>query len=319
MSKTIPKTMKATVIDKFGGPAILHVASVPVPEPGDKEILVRVHAAGVGSWDPWVREGGMGGTRFPQVLGSDGSGTVVAAGSKVRRFKAGDRVFAYTFDNPKGGFYAEYAAVPEDAAAIVPAGISMDQAGGLAACGLTAVAGLDMLDNPKDAPVMVLGASGSVGHIALQLAKRDGARVLAVASGRDGVALSEALGADLAVNGKAADVAKAARGFAPEGLAAALVFANADRLSAALKLVRKGGTVAYPEGVEPVPRGTAGVKVRAFNGLARPEAFECLNGLISGGAFRVEVYRTYRLEDLAQAHRDVAKHHLGKLIVKPRA
>jgi len=319
MSKTIPKTMKAAVIDKFGGPAVLHMARIPVPEPGDKEILVHVHAAGVGSWDPWVREGGMGGTRFPQVLGSDGSGTVVAAGSEVHRFKAGDRVYAYTFDNPKGGFYAEYSAVPEDAAALVPPGISMDQAGGLAACGLTAVAGLDALDNPKDAPVMVLGASGGVGHIALQLAKREGARVLAVASGRDGVALSEALGADLAVNGKAADVAKAAREFAPEGLAAALVCANADKLSAALKLVRKGGTVAYPEGVEPVPRGIAGVKVRSFNGLARPEAFERLFGLISGGAFRVEVWRTYRLEDLAQAHRDVPKHHLGKLIVKPRA
>jgi len=319
MSKTIPKTMKAAVIDKFGGPAVLHMARIPVPEPGDKEILVHVHAAGVGSWDPWVREGGMGGTRFPQVLGSDGSGTVVAAGSEVHRFKAGDRVYAYTFDNPKGGFYAEYSAVPEDAAALVPPGISMDQAGGLAACGLTAVAGIDMLKIVKDAPVMVLGASGGVGHIALQLAKREGARVLAVASGRDGVALSEALGADLAVNGKAADVAKAAREFAPEGLAAALVCANADKLSAALKLVRKGGTVAYPEGVEPVPRGIAGVKVRSFNGLARPEAFERLNGLISGGAFRVEVWRTYRLEDLAQAHRDVPKHHLGKLIVKPRA
>jgi NADPH:quinone reductase-like Zn-dependent oxidoreductase len=237
----------------------------------------------------------------------------------VRRFKAGDRVYAYTFDNPKGGFYAEYAAVPEDAAATVPAGTSMDQAGGLAACGLTAAAGLDALKIVKDAPVMVLGASGGVGHIALQLAKREGARVLAVASGRDGVALSAGLGADKAVNGKAADVAKAAREFAPEGLAAALVFANTDKLSAALKLVREGGTVAYPEGVEPVPRGTAGVKVRSFNGLAGPEAFERLNELISAGAFRVEVCRTYRLEDLAQAHRDVLKHHLGKLIVKPRA
>jgi len=319
MSKAIPKTMKAAVIDKFGGPAVLHVARVPVPEPGEREILVRVHAAGIGSWDPWVREGGMGGTRFPQVIGSDGSGTVVAAGSKVRRFKVGDRVYAYAMDNPKGGFYAEYAAVPEDGAGLAPAGLSLDEAGGLAACGLTAVAGLDALKIAKDAPVMVLGASGGVGHIMLQLAKREGARVLAVASGRDGAALAEGLGADLAVNGKTADVAKAVRGFAPEGLAAALVFANGDKLAPALKLVRKGGTIAYPEGVEPVPRGTAGVKVRSFNGLSGPEAFERLNGLVSLGTFRVEICRTYRLDDLPQAHRDVLKHHLGKLIVKPRA
>jgi len=319
MGTTIPKTMKAAVIDKFGGPGVLHVARIPVPEPGEREILIRVRAAGVGSWDPWVREGGMGGTRFPQVIGSDGSGTVVAAGSKVRRFKAGDRVYAYTFDNPKGGFYAEYAAVPEDAAAIVPAGISLDEAGGLAACGLTAVAGIDLLDSPKNAPVVVLGASGGVGHIMLQLAKREGARVLAVASGRDGVALAEGLGADLAVNGKAADVAKAVRGFAPEGPAAALVFANGDKLAAALKLVRKGGMIAYPEGVEPEPKGPAGVKVRSFNGQSAPESFDRLNGLISRGTFRVEIYRTYGLDDLPQAHRDVLKHHLGKLIVKPRA
>ncbi len=319
MKTSIPKTMKAAVIDKFGGPAVLHVARIPVPEPGEREILIRVRAAGVGSWDPWVREGGMGGARFPQVLGSDGSGTVVAAGSKARRFKAGDRVYAYTFENPQGGFYAEYAAVPEDAAAVVPAGVSPDEAGGLAACGLTAVAGLDALKVGKDAPVMVLGASGGVGHIMLQLAKREGARVLAVASGRDGVALAARLGADAAVNGKTADVAKAARGFAPEGLAAALVFANGDKLAAALKLVRKGGTIAYPEGVEPVPHGTAGVKIRSFNSLSSPAAFARLNELIARGPFCVETHGTYRLDELPQAHRNVLRHHLGKLIVKPRA
>ena len=319
MSPAIPKTMRAAVIDKFGGPDVLHVARIPVPEPGGKEILVHVHAAGVGSWDPWVREGGMGGTRFPQVLGSDGSGTVVAAGSNVRRFEVGDRIYAYAMDNPKGGFYAEYAAVPEDSAGFVPAGLSMDEAGGLAACGLTALAGLDMLEIEKDAAVLILGASGGVGHVALQLVKRRGGRVLAVASGRDGAALAERLGADLAMDGKAAGIAKAARAFAPDGFAAALVFANSGRLAGALKLVKKGGTIAYPGGVEPEPRSSAGVKVRSFNGPSDPESFDRLNGLLDRGPFRVDVSRTYRLDDLPRAHRDVLKHHLGKLIVKPRA
>jgi NADPH:quinone reductase-like Zn-dependent oxidoreductase len=319
MSPDIPKTMRAAVIDKFGGPDVLHVTRIPVPEPGEREILVRVHAAGVGSWDPWVREGGMGGTRFPQVLGSDGSGTVVAAGSKARRFNIGDRVYAYTFDNPKGGFYAEYAAVPEKAAGLVPAGLSLDEAGGLAACGLTAIAGLDLLKMKKALAVLVLGASGGVGHIALQLVKRRGGRILAVASGRDGVALAERLGSDRAVNGKAAGVAQAARDFAPGGFEAALVFANSERLADLLKLVKKGGTIAYPEGVEPEPEGPAGVKIRTFNGSSDPGTFDRLNGLAAQGPFRVEVSRTYRLEDLPRAHRDVLKHHLGKLIVKPRA
>ena len=319
MSPTIPKMMKAAVIDKFGGPNVLHVATIPVPEIGDQEILVRIHAAGIGSWDPWVREGGMGGTRFPQVIGSDGSGTVVAVGSKVRRFEAGDKVYAYTFDNPKGGFYAEYAAVPEEAAAPVPQNISMIEAGGLAACGLTALAGLDALKIDKDLSLMVLGSSGGVGHIALQLAKRQGGRILAVASGKDGVALVERLGAAESVNGKTANVAKAAREFAPGGLDAVLAFANSPKLAEALKQVKKGGTIAYPEGVEPEPRGPAGVKVRSFNGLPDPNAFDRLNALVAQVAFRVEVPRTFRLEELPQAHRDVLKHHVGKLVVKPRA
>ena len=318
MSPSIPKTMKAAVIDKFGGPRVLHVARIPVPEPGETEILIRIHSAGVGSWDPWVREGGMGGRTFPQVIGSDGSGTVVAAGSNVSRFTPGDKVYAYTFDNAKGGFYAEYAAVPEGAAALVPAGLGMDEAGGLAACGLTAVAAFHVMTIEKGAPLIVLGASGGVGHIALQLAKRQGARILAVASGKDGVALVGRLGSDAAVNGKAADVVKAAREFAPEGFVAALVFANSARLAQALKLVKKGGTIGYPEGVEPEPKGPAGVNVRSFNGLTKPEAFDRLNSLISQGPFKVAIGGVYALGELPQAHRDVLKHHLGKLIVKPK-
>jgi len=317
MSPSIPKTMKAAVIDKFGGPGVLHVAVIPVPELGDGEILLRVQAAGIGSWDPWMREGGMGSPRFPQVLGSDGSGTVVAVGSKVRRFQPGDRAYAYTFGNPKGGFYAQYAAVPEDAAALIPKAVGMTEAGGLGACGLTALAGIDTLKIEKGTSLLVLGASGAVGHLALQLAKRQGARVLAVASGRDGLALVRRLGADGSVNGKAADVAKAARTFAPDGLDQALAFANSPRLAAALKMVKKGGMIAYPEGVEPLPKGSAEVAVQSFNGLPDPRAFERLNGLIAQGRFRVEVPRVYRLDEMPQAHRDVLKHHIGKLVVKP--
>ncbi len=317
MSPTIPKTMKAAVIDKFGGPSVLHVAAIPVPALAGREILIRVEAAGIGSWDPWLREGGMGGTKFPQVLGSDGSGTVVAAGPKVRRFKAGDKVYGYAFNNPKGGFYAEFAAVPEDVASLVPANLGLDEAGGLAACGLTAIAGLDTLKITIGQTLLITGASGCVGHLALQLAKRQGARILAVASGKDGAALAERLGADQAVNGKAGDAAKAAREFAPEGFDAALVFANSDRLSEALKQVKKGGAIAYPEGVEPEPKGLPGREIQSFNGLSSPGAFERLNGLVARGPFRVEVSRTYRLQELPQAHRDVLKHHVGKFIVKP--
>ncbi len=316
MSPAIPKTMKAAVIDKFGGPEVLHVARIPVPEPDEREILIRVDTAGIGVWDPWLREGGMGGESFPLILGSDGSGTVAACGSKVRRFKTGDRVYGYAFGSSKGGFYAEYAVIPEDAAALIPANISMEEAGALAASGLTAIAGLDVLKIKRNWALMILGASGGVGHVALQLAKRQGARLLAVASGKDGVDLVKRLGADHAVNGQAADPLKAAQKFAPEGLDAALAFANSKTLSEALKQVKKGGIIAYPNGVDPEPKGLSGAKVESFDGVSGAEVFNRLNDLIARGSFHVEIARTYRLEDLPQAHRDILKHHIGKPALK---
>jgi NADPH2:quinone reductase len=312
-----PKTMKAAVIDKFGGPQVLHVASIPVPELGENEILLRVHGAGIGIWDPWLREGGAGAARFPLVLGSDGAGTVVAGGSKVRRFKVGDRVYAYVFDNPKGGFYAEYAAVAENDAAKIPANIGTIEAGALPASGITALLGLERLKIGPSGTLMILGASGGVGHVALQLANRMGARTLAVSSGTDGVDMTRRLGAALSVDGKSAKVVGSIKEFAPS-LDAALVFANSKRLTEALKLVRKGGRIAYPRGVEPEPEDSSGVRALAYDGISSPEAFERLNGLIARGLFHVAIHRTYRLEDAAQAHRDVSKHHLGKLVLKIR-
>jgi NADPH2:quinone reductase len=313
----LPKTMKAAVIDKFGGPQVLHIASIPVPEPGENEVLIRVSAAGIGSWDPWLREGGAGAGLFPLVLGSDGAGTVVARGAKARRFKIGDRVYSYTFDNPKGGFYAEYAAVSEDDAAKIPANLGMIEAGALPACGITALAGLEKLKIGRNDTLMILGASGGVGHMALQLANRMGARTLAVSSRTDGVDMTRRLGADSSVDGRSAGVLASVKGFA-EDLEAALVSASSKRLAEALKYVRKGGRIAYPRGVEPEPAAVPGVKVLAYDGISSPEAYDRLNGLISRGLFHVAIHRTYRLEEAAQAHRDVPKHHLGKLVLKIR-
>jgi NADPH:quinone reductase-like Zn-dependent oxidoreductase len=313
MSPSIPKTMKAVVIDKFGGPQVLHVASIPVPELTDDEILIRVRLAGIGVWDPWLREGGSSARRFPLVLGSDGAGTVAARGSRARRFKVGERVYAYSFDNPKAGFYAEYAAVSEDDAARIPVNLSTEEAGALPASGITALRGLEGLRLAQDQRLMILGASGGVGHVALQLAKRMGARTLAVASRRDGVELVQRLGADRAVEGHGAAVVRVVKDFAPNGLDAALAFANSEKLMEALKQVRKGGRIAYPNGVEPEPKGPTGVKVKAYDGTVSPEALERLNGLIARGPFKVEIFRTYRLEEAPQAHRHVLRHHLGKL------
>ena len=214
----VPEQMKAVVIDRFGRPEeVMRVATVPVPEVGDDEVLIRIAAAGVGRWDPELCEGQFGGdgAQFPRVLGSDGAGTVVAMGAQARRVKVGDRVYAWGFLNPKGGLFAEYAAIPEEEVSLIPEGLTLDEAGVLAVDGLTALAGLDAIQLAAGVKLMILGASGGVGHIAVQLAKRLGAEVLAVASGADGLELVRRLGADEAVDGRLADVAASAHAFAP--------------------------------------------------------------------------------------------------------
>jgi NADPH:quinone reductase len=319
MNTSVPQMMRAAAFDKFGGPQVLEIKSLPVPRPKAREVLIRLDTAGIGVWDPELRAGEfeMGPKRkFPRVIGNDGAGTVVAVGSAVKRFKVGDRVYAYALE---GGFYAEYVAVPADDVATIPSGLNPREAGALGADGITALRGLDdTLHLESGEKLMIFGASGGIGHIAVQLAKRIGAKVLAVASNPDGVALVRRLGADVAVDGRQDDVAEAVRGFAPDGLDAALVLAAGRGRDEVLATMRRGARVAYPNGVEPQPHAPKGVRVRGYDGKPSREAFERLNHLIGRKPFHVELGRVYRLEDAASAHRDIEKHHLGKLAFEMR-
>lgn len=319
MEPYIPETMTATAIDRYGGPEVLQPHHLPVPRPRSKQILIRLEAAGIGVWDADVRAGEfeMGKSGFPKVLGNDGAGTVVAVGKGVERAKVGDRVYAYAYE---GGFYAQYVAVKQDETALAPPNIPTEEAGALGADGVTALIGLqDKLRVREGEHLLVFGASGGIGHLAVQLAKRMGAQVLGVASGNDGVELVRRLGADAAVDGRHGDVAEAVQQFAPEGLDAALVLASGEALQRALESMKKGGRIAYPNGVEPEPKGSPGIKVIAYDGVPDPDVFERLNNWIAAGPFHVELGRTYQLEDAAQAHRDLTQHHLGKLALRIHA
>ncbi len=315
----IPETMKAAAIDRYGGPDVLQLHELPVPRPGSNKVLIRLEAAGIGVWDADVRSGefefGKGG--FPKVLGNDGSGTVVAVGKGVKRSKVGDRVYAYSYE---GGFYAEYVVVKQEDVALAPANLPTEEAGALGTDGVTALIGLeDKLKLRRGESLLIFGASGGIGHMAVQLAKRMGARVLAVASGQDGVELVTRLGADAAVDGRKGDVASAVRELAAEGLDAALVLASGKELERALAAIKKGGRIAYPNGVDPAPQGPAGVKAIGYDGVPKPDVFKRLNALIAAGPFHVELGKTYELDDVARAHRDLGQHHLGKLALRIHA
>ena len=321
-SQAKAQTMRAVALDQFGGPEALKIQNIPVPEIEAHEVLIRVEAAGVGAWDPFEREGGfvqITGTTptFPYVLGTDGAGTIEAVGADVSRFKKGDRVYAAELVNPKGGFYAQYAAVKADNVSLIPGQLTIEEAAVLPTDALTALTGLEKVLGLKSGEsLMVFGASGGIGHLALQLGKRIGADVFAIASGDDGVQFAQKLGADVVVDGRRENVLNAAKEFAPQGIDAALVTAGGEKTNQALSAIRKGGRIAYPHGVMPEPTAPDGVKLDAYDGETNPALIERLNDLIGSGPFIAHVDKTFRLEEAAKAHEALTEHHLGKIALR---
>ena len=321
---SLPTTMRAVAIDQPGGPEALTVHTLPVPSVGEDEVLIAVHFASVATWDIQIRKSMayINKPKFPYVLGSDGSGVVAAVGSKVTRFRVGDQVYAYCWDNPKGGFYAEYVAAASDCVAKLPKGISLEAAGALGASGLTALSGVDRVVGIKRGDdVIIHGASGAVGTLALQLARLRGARVLATASGEEGVALVRKLGADAVVDGRTGDIAAAAREFAPNGVDAVLAFAGGDALEKCLDALRPGGRAAYPNGVEPAPKPRPGVTITPYDALFgdQKEQWKELNKAVGARHFEVPIAATFDLVDAAAAHRRVEAGRVpGKVELKIR-
>jgi NADPH:quinone reductase-like Zn-dependent oxidoreductase len=316
--------MRAAAVDRFGTPRVLapHLLQVPAVESG--EVLIAVHTAGVGSWDADMREGWSPDGRrpwFPLVLGTDGSGTVAAVGSRVRRFAPGDLVYAYSFVNPKGGFYAEYVAIDAEHVGHPPDHLTLKEAGATAVIGLTALQGVDdVLRIKRGEAVVIHGASGGVGSFALQFAKMRGARVLATASGKDGMRFVRRLGADAAADGRHDDLAAAARRFAPDGVDAVLALAGGPALTRLLDTVKRGGRVAFPNGVEPAPRRRRGIRVIGYDGAPGVREFERLGRAIEQARINVPIAASYPLEHAAIAHERLAKGHvLGKIVLRVRS
>jgi NADPH:quinone reductase-like Zn-dependent oxidoreductase len=219
--------------------------------------------------------------------------------------------------NPKGGFYAQYTVVNADHASLIPWKLQTEQAGAMPTDAITGLRGLDdVLGLQNGESLLILGASGGIGHLSVQLAKRMGARVLAVASGDDGVALVERLRADAAIDGHKDDVAAAAKRFAPSGLDAVLLTAGGEAAQKAMEALREGGRVAYPNGVEPEPQALPGLIIRSYDGMPDLQVIAKLNRLVEAGPFEVHIDRFFPLDKAADAHRALNSHYLGKLALR---
>ncbi len=196
--------MKAVIVDKYNKKGEVRFGDMPEPELREDDVLVRVHAAGVNALDLRIAEGEFKlilPYHLPLIPGNDVAGTVIRVGSRVRRFKAGDEVYARP-DKDRIGTFAEFIAMDESDVAMKPATLSMEEAASIPLVGLTAwqvlveIAGLK-----KEQKVLIHAGSGGVGTLAIQLAKHIGATV-ATTTSTGNVDLVRGLGADIVVDYK---------------------------------------------------------------------------------------------------------------------
>ena len=320
---SVPAEMKALAIDKFGPPSVLTPRTVSVPRPGPREVLIAVHAAGVGIWDAKMRDGtwAEGKVRFPLILGTDGAGIIAEVGNRVRRLRAGDRVWAYEYGNSKGGFYAEYATVDMDNVGTLPQNLTLLQGGAAAVTGLTALQGVvDHLEVRRNETVLIFGASGAVGTLAVQFAARyRRARVIAVASGKDAAILLGKLGAEAVIDARRRGALDRIEEAAPQGLNAILALAGSPVLNASIGLLESGGRVAYPNGVEPKPRRRSRIRMIAYDAEASPTKLAQLARGVEATKLIVPIAQSYSLARASLAHARLEHGHVvGRIVLRIR-
>jgi NADPH:quinone reductase-like Zn-dependent oxidoreductase len=207
--------VKAFILDRYGSADRVRAGEMPEPELREDDVLVRIHAAGVNLLDSKIRDGEFKRIlpyRLPLVLGHDVAGIVVRVGSRVRRFKPGDEVYARPADGRIGAF-AELIAIDEADVAIKPTALSMEEAASIPLVGLTAWQALiERARLTHGQKVLIHAGSGGVGTFAIQLAKHLGATVATTTSTAN-VDLVRSLGADVAIDYKKEDFADVLRDY----------------------------------------------------------------------------------------------------------
>jgi len=231
-------SMKAFILDQYEKKGALRLGDMPTPTPGDEDVLVEVHAAGLNPLDSKIRDGefkSLLSYRPPFILGHDVAGTVARVGANVRAFKVGDEVYARPRDGRIGTF-AEFIAIDQADVALKPKSVSMEEAASLPLVGLTAWQALvERAKLQKGQKVLIHAGSGGVGGVAIQLAKHLGATVATTTSTAN-IDLVRGFGADVVVDYKSQDFEKVLSGYD-----LALNSLDGDTLLKSLEVLRPGG------------------------------------------------------------------------------
>ncbi len=297
--------MKAVAIHESGDPDVLRYEEVDRPEPGEGEVLIRVHAASVNPID-WKRRRGLVSGPLPTVLGSDVSGTVEA--SRAEGFAVGDQVFGIS----ASGGYAEYATASAATIAKKPEGVSHEQAAAIPVAGLTAWQALfDRAGLERGQTALVAGAAGGVGHFAVQFAKLAGARTIGTGSTRNRDFVL-GLGADEYVDYTQQEV-----GEAVSGADVAFDTVGGETTASLLPAVREGGTLVTIAG-DPHEEAARERDVRAelLVMSPKPEQLARIAELVASGDVHVEIAEAMPLADARRAHELSESGHVrGNLVL----
>lgn len=309
--------MKAVRFPQLGGPEVLRVDEVEIPEPGEGQVRLRVAGAGFNPADGGIRGGTL---PFPVALphtpGYDVAGTIDALGAGVDGFAPGDAVVAF-LSMTDDGADADYVLAPADVLVAAPRTTDLADAAALPSVGLTAWQALfELADLQKGQRILVVGAGGTVGDYAVQLAKHAGAHVIATASPRSRAAV-EAAGADEVIDHTGGSVRDAVAGAVDVLLNLAPI--EPDEFAALLALVRDGGFVVSSTAWMPTP-GDEGRGVRSGTVYVRSdrEQLARLVTLVDEGALRVVASRKVGFDEVASVHAAAAAGTLrGKVVVVP--
>jgi NADPH:quinone reductase len=322
--------MKSIQIKQTGGPEVLQVADVPIPQPKPNEAVVKIAASGVNFIDTYQREGRYK-VPLPFVLGQEGAGTVTAIGSEVKSLKPGDRVaWASVL-----GSYAEYAAVPAERLVPVPASVSDQQAAAAMLQGMTAQYLIyDTFPLKRGQTALVQAAAGGVGLLLVQMAHHIGARVIATVSTDEKAKLARQAGANEVILYTQTDFETETKRLT-DGHGVDVVYDGVGKTT-----FEKGLNVLRPRGMMVLFGGSSGavppfdlsqlsqkgslyvtrptlVQYIATTDELRARSSAVFN-MIADGQLRLRIEHIYRLDEAATAHRELeSRKTTGKLLLIP--
>lgn len=311
--------MKAIIIEQAGGVENLRMTDLPEPTIGENEVLVETRALGINPADFKVRSASealaqVSGGERPIILGWDIAGAVVATGSKVSKFEVGDKVFGMVNFPNHGKAYAQFVASPESHLAMIPEGVSFNDAAATTLAALTALQALNGRVKPGN-KVLIHAGSGGVGHFAIQIAKQMGAHVVSTSSEKNR-AFVLALGADEHI-----DYRNQAFEVVLSDIDLAFDTVSPDIAEKSLKVLRKGGelvslTIMGADEELQTQAGNLGVTVTPLLVQSSGDDMDILSNMLAEGSVKPYVSQTFDFAHLADAHTALeGGRTIGKVVV----